>query len=68
MIILANPIYNVAFKYLIDEERIARTILSALLKKNIIRVEMRPHNYNYLNVQRDTFNAKRARSRQLCSV
>ncbi len=45
MITIANPIYDVVFKYLMEDERIARTILSALLKENIVKVEMRPHEY-----------------------
>ena len=45
MITIANPIYDVVFKYLMEDERIARTILSALLKKNIVKVEVRPHEY-----------------------
>ena len=31
---IANPIYDTVFKYLMEDERIARTILSALLKKD----------------------------------
>ena len=42
---VANPIYDVVFKYLMEDERIARTILSALLKKEVVRVEMRAHEY-----------------------
>ena len=45
MITIANPIYDTVFKYLMEDERIARTILSALLKENIVKVEMRPHEY-----------------------
>ena len=45
MITIANPIYDVVFKYLMEDERIARTILSALLKENIVDVEVRPHEY-----------------------
>ena len=45
MITIANPIYDVVFKYLMEDERIARTILSALLKENIVSVEARPHEY-----------------------
>lgn len=45
MITIANPIYDVVFKFLMDDARIARTILSALLKKDIVSVEMRPHEY-----------------------
>lgn len=45
MVTIANPIYDSVFKYLMDDERIARTILSALLKEDIVKVEMRPHEY-----------------------
>ena len=45
MVSVANPIYDIVFKYLMEDERIARIILSALLKKNIVKVEMRPHEY-----------------------
>ena len=37
---VANPIYDNVFKYLIEDERIARTILSALLKKDITKVQV----------------------------
>ncbi|MBQ9232252.1 MAG: hypothetical protein IJ190_13895 [Prevotella sp.] len=43
--IVANPIYDVVFKYLMEDTRIARTILSALLKEDIVKVEVRPHEY-----------------------
>ncbi len=46
MITIANPIYDTVFKYLMEDERIARTILSALLKEDIVRVEVRPHEYS----------------------
>lgn len=42
---IANPIYDTVFKYLMEDERIARTILSALLKEDIVKVEVRPHEY-----------------------
>ena len=45
MITIANPIYDTVFKYLMEDERIARTILSTLLKEDIVRVEVRPHEY-----------------------
>ena len=54
---IANPVYDVVFKYLMDDSRIARTILSALLKKNVVAVEMRPH--EYVNEQRDTLSVFR---------
>ena len=46
MITIANPIYDTVFKYLMEDERIARTMLSALLKVDIVRVEVRPHEYS----------------------
>ncbi len=45
MMTIANPIYDTVFKYLMEDERIARTILSALLKEDIVKVEVRPHEY-----------------------
>lgn len=44
--LVANPIYDIVFKYLMEDERIARTILSALLKKDVVAVEVRPHEYS----------------------
>ena len=57
MVTVANPIYDIVFKYLMEDERIARTILSALLKKDITRVEVRPH--EYANDKRDTLSVFR---------
>ena len=55
--IVANPIYDIVFKYLMEDERIARTILSALLKKNVVSVEVRPH--EYANDKRETLSVFR---------
>lgn len=54
MMTIANPIYDSVFKFLMEDERVARTILSALLKMNIVKVEVRPHEYS--NSQRDTLS------------
>ena len=43
---IANPIYDIVFKYMMEDERIARTILSALLKLEVLAVEVRPHEYS----------------------
>lgn len=51
---VANPIYDSVFKYLMEDERIAKTILSALLKKEVVGVKMRPH--EYVNTTRDTLS------------
>ncbi len=51
---LANPIYDSVFKYLMEDERIARTMLSALLKKKVVKVEQRPH--EYVNTTRNSIS------------
>ena len=33
---IANPIYDVVFKYLLDDEKVARLLLSALLGKEVL--------------------------------
>ena len=57
MLYIANPIYDSVFKYLMADERIARTILSALLKMNITKIEMRAHEYP--NIQRESLSVFR---------
>ena len=42
---VANPIYDSVFKYLMEDERIARTVLSALLKKEVVEVQIRRNEY-----------------------
>ena len=54
VMVVANPIYDTVFKYLMEDERIARTILSSLLKRDIIKVEVRPH--EYANSKRDSLS------------
>ena len=41
MVYVANPLYDAVFKYLMEDERIAKTILSALLQKEVLEVKMR---------------------------
>lgn len=45
MTLIANPIYDSVFKYLMEDEKVAKILLSALLKKNIIGLQMRQHEY-----------------------
>ena len=52
--IVANPIYDVVFKYLMEDERIARTVLSALLQKEVLEVHMRRNEYS--NRSRDALS------------
>lgn len=45
MIYVANPIYDTVFKYLMEDNRIVKTILSALLKKKVLAADVRKHEY-----------------------
>ena len=54
IISVANPIYDSVFKFLMEDERIARTILSALLKEEVLSVEIRRHEHT--NTTRDTIS------------
>ena len=45
MVNIANPIYDSVFKYLMEDERIAKTLISALLKKEVVEVDMRRNEY-----------------------
>jgi hypothetical protein len=39
---IANPIYDVVFKYLLDDEKVARMLLGALLGREILELQFRP--------------------------
>ena len=39
---IANPIYDIIFKYLMENDEIAKDILSALLNEKIIQVALKP--------------------------
>ncbi len=54
MVNIANPIYDSVFKYLMEDERIAKTLISALLKKEVVEVDMRRNEYT--NVTRDNIS------------
>lgn len=45
MITIANPIYDAVFKYLMEDERVAKTLLSALLQREVVEEEVRKHEY-----------------------
>ena len=63
LINVANPIYDTVFKFLMEDERVARTILSALLKERVLSVEIRRHEHtnttrNNISMFRIDFAAK----------
>ncbi len=45
IISIANPIYDSIFKFLMEDTRVAKTVLSALLQKEVVEVDMRKHEY-----------------------
>ena len=45
VVYVANPLYDAVFKYLMEDNRIAKTILSALLKKKVVDVKIRRNEY-----------------------
>lgn len=40
--LIANPIYDVVFKYLMKDEKVAKLLLSAILGKEVTELEFRP--------------------------
>lgn len=57
MIYVANPLYDAVFKYLMEDERIAKIILTALLQKEVIDVKIRRN--EYANTNRNTISMYR---------
>ena len=45
VVYVANPLYDAVFKYLMEDDRIAKTILTALLKKKVVDVKIRRNEY-----------------------
>ena len=43
---IANPIYDVVFKFLLDDNKIARKFLSLLTGKKIVSLEYSPAHYS----------------------
>lgn len=52
MTIIANPIYDAVFKFMMEDKKVARLLLSALLKKDIIDLELRRHEYTSMEQTR----------------
>jgi hypothetical protein len=62
--LIANPIYDVVFKYLLEDNKIAKLIISGLLELEIEELEFRPQEYSTnlakqsITVYRVDFKAK----------
>lgn len=63
MVQIANPIYDVVFKYLMNDEKVAKLLLSAIIGEEVLTLDFRPTEYQAktdksLTVLRMDFNAK----------
>lgn len=45
MIYVANPIYDVVFKFMMEDDRVAKAMLGTLLRTEVLEVEMKQHEY-----------------------
>jgi len=43
---VANPIYDVVFKYLMEDDRVAKTIIGAITGFDVLELELRPTEYS----------------------
>ena len=46
MMIIANPIYDVVFKFMMEDEKVAKILLSALLKKEVVELKMKNQEFS----------------------
>ena len=44
---VCNPIYDTVFKYLMEDERVAKVLLGGILNKKIVAVEIKGHECAY---------------------
>lgn len=52
MTFIANPIYDVVFKFMMEDEKVAKLLLSALLKKEILALQMCQQEYTAMQQTR----------------
>jgi len=63
MVQIANPIYDVVFKYLMNDEKVAKLLLSAIIGREVLSLEFRPTEHHFpvgelLAVMRMDFSAR----------
>ncbi len=63
MVQIANPIYDVVFKYLMNDEKVAKLLLSAIIGREVVSLEFRPTEHHFpvgelLAVLRMDFSAR----------
>jgi len=50
--VIANPIYNVVFKRLMENERVAKFFISTMLDEEVISLTLRPQEFTYFDEDR----------------
>ena len=64
--IIANPIYDVVFKRLMENEKVVKFFISTLLEEEIESVEFKPQEFTFLrNINMDDPNEREAAKRLL---
>jgi hypothetical protein len=63
MVQIANPIYDVVFKFLMNDEKVAKLLLSAIIGREVVSLEFRPTEHHFpigevLAVLRMDFSAR----------
>lgn len=63
MVEIANPIYDVVFKYLMNDEKVAKLLLSTIIGREVVSLEFRPTEHHFpvgemLMVMRMDFSAR----------
>jgi hypothetical protein len=56
IMIIANPIYDVVFKRLMENERVARFFIGTLLEQNIVSLEVKPQELTHITESERTNN------------
>jgi len=56
---VANPIYDVVFKYLMEDDRVAKTIIGAITGFDVLELELRPTEYSSEGEQLQNFTVYR---------
>jgi len=46
--IIANPIYDVVFKRLMENEKVAKFFIGTLLEENVVEVQLKPQEFTYI--------------------
>ncbi|MEG1544885.1 MAG: hypothetical protein RR382_10240, partial [Tannerellaceae bacterium] len=52
MTLIANPIYDTVFKFMMEDDKVAKLLLSALLKKEIVELQMAQQEYTSIQESR----------------